>query len=126
MRSILIVEDNPDSLKLVSWVLRDAGYQFVAVTSAEQALAILEDGVFDLVLMDISLPGMNGKEATRRLRRDPRFRRLPIIAVTAHATIEEEREIRDCGVTAIETKPIDETHLLTLIETGLCERATPW
>jgi len=126
MRSILIVEDNPDSLKLISWVLRDAGYPFVAATSAEEALTLLEDGHFDLVLMDISLPGMDGKEATRRLRRDPRFRGLPIIAVTAHATVDEEREIRDCGVTAVETKPIDETRLSTLIETSLCERATPW
>ena len=114
--SILVVEDNPDNLKLLAWALQDAGYEFAAVDSAEKALALLEEEVFDLVLMDILLPGMNGKEAARRLRRDPRFASLPIIAVTAHATKEEEQRIRDCGFTAIRTKPIDEADLLQTIQ----------
>lgn len=123
-RSILVVEDNPDNRKLITWTLRDAGYECAAVESAERALALTEEEIFDLVLMDISLPGMDGKEATRRLRRDPRFRALPIIAVTAHATTAEEKAIRDSGVTAIETKPIDESRPLALIETILRERDT--
>ena len=119
---ILVVEDNPDNKKLVTWALEDAGYDFAAVDSAERALALLEEDVFDLILMDISLPGMNGKDATRHLRGDARFASMPIIAVTAHATTEEIRAIRACGVTAIETKPIDELQLMETIESSLRER----
>ena len=70
---------------------------------------------FDLVLMDISLPGMDGKEATRRLRAHPRFARLPIIAVTAHAIRGEDEVIRAAGVSALVTKPIDEAVLVQTI-----------
>ena len=122
-KAILVVEDNPDNMKLVLWALQDAGYEHAGVGTAEQALALLEEEVFDLVLMDISLSGMDGKEATRRMRGDPRFARLPIIAVTAHATAEEKKAIRDCGVNATATKPIDELDLLHTIETIFQERA---
>lgn len=113
---ILVVEDNVDNMKLTSWALEDAGYDFVGADSAEQALGLLERHMFDLVLMDISLPGMDGKEATRRLRADPRFATLPIVAVTAHAIRDEEQAIRSCGVNDMLTKPIDETRLLRTVE----------
>lgn len=117
--SILVIEDNPDSRKLVDWILDDAGYHVADVDSAEKAMTALETRTFDLLLMDISLPGMDGKEATRRLRRDPRFAKVPVLAVTAHAVKEEERDIRASGVTAIVTKPIDEECLLDTIESLL-------
>ena len=62
---------------------------------------------------------MDGKEATRRLRKDPRFADLPILAATAHATKQEEADIRACGVTELITKPIDEKRLFQLIQTCL-------
>lgn len=113
---ILIVEDNADNMKLVEWVLEDGGYEFVGVGSAEAALEIVEHRHFDLILMDISLPEMDGSECTRRLRADPRFAKLPIIAVTAHAVKGEEARIRASGVSELVTKPIDEDHLLQVIE----------
>ena len=64
-------------------------------------------GRFDLVLMDIALPGMDGKEATRRIRAEPRFARLPVIAVTAHASKRETEEILAAGVTSVVTKPVE-------------------
>ena len=82
--TILIVEDNPDNMKLLAWALEDEGYEVEGVGSAEDALTLLDRKTYDLVLMDISFPGMDGKEATRQLRGDARYATLPIIAVTAH------------------------------------------
>jgi CheY-like chemotaxis protein len=117
--TILVVEDNPDNMKLFAWTLEDEGYAFEGVGSAEEAIDILGRRAFDLVLMDISLPGMDGKEATRRLRADPRFARLPILAVTAHAIKGEAEAILEAGVSALVTKPIDEEALLGTIRAHL-------
>ena len=117
--SILVIEDNPDSRKLVDWILDDAGYQVADVDSAEKAMTALETRTFDLLLMDISLPGMDGKEATEAIAPRSPFARVPVLAVTAHAVKEEERDIWASGVTAIVTKPIDEKCLLDTIESLL-------
>ena len=122
---ILVVEDNPDNTKLLAWVLGDADYDFECVTTAEEAIDRLERQPFDLVLMDISLPGMDGKEATRRLRADPRFEELPIIAVTAHAIDTEAEAIRRSGVSALVTKPIDETIVLQRLRIVLEDHGEP-
>ena len=116
---VLVVEDNPDNRKLVAWVLEDAGYPFVCVNTAEDGLRTLEEAPVGLVLMDVSLPGMDGKEATRRLRADPRWQQLPIIAVTAHATTGEIEAILASGVSAQVTKPIEEAELLRTMESLL-------
>jgi two-component system, cell cycle response regulator DivK len=116
---ILVVEDNVDNMRLFAWTLEDEGYCFEGVRSAEEALQVLDQRSFDLVLMDISLPGMDGKEATRRIRAIPRLARLPVIAVTAHAIKGEDAAILASGVDALVTKPIDEALLLRTIRTSL-------
>lgn len=113
--SILVVEDNADNMKLIAWLLEDAGFSLRAAGSAEEALDLVETRRFDLVLMDISLPGMDGMEATRRLRAKPEYRNIPIIAVTAHAVRGAAEEILASGVSALVTKPIDEDELLNTI-----------
>ncbi len=113
--TILVVEDNLDNMKLVAWTLEDEGYAFEAAGSAEQALVALEQRHFDLVLMDVSLPGMDGKEATRWIRAHPRLADLPVIALTAHAIKGEDQAILASGVSALVTKPIDEPLLLATI-----------
>jgi CheY-like chemotaxis protein len=112
---ILVVEDNPDNMRLFAWTLEDEGYDYKGVGSAEEALQVLESGPCDLVLMDISLPELDGKEATRRIRAHPRLARLPVIAVTAHAVKGETEAIMASGVNAVVTKPIDESLLLETI-----------
>jgi two-component system, cell cycle response regulator DivK len=114
-RVILVVEDNPDNMKLFAWMLEDEGYVFEAAGSAEEGLEALTRREFGLVLMDISLPGMDGKEATRRIRADRRFAHLPVIAVTAHAIKGEDEAILASGVSALVTKPVDESLLLSTI-----------
>ncbi len=109
---ILIVEDNADNMKLISWVLEDEGYAFDCATSGEQAVEKLSQEDFALVLMDISLPGMDGKQTTRLLREDPRHQDLPIVAVTAHVVVSETESILASGVDGIVTKPLDEEELL--------------
>ena len=109
---VVVVEDNEDNLKLVSWILEDENYEFVSFKSGEECLENIDKYNVALILMDISLPGMDGKEATRRLRDIDKYSQLPIIACTAHAIKGEEEEIRDCGVDDIITKPIDENMLI--------------
>lgn len=122
--AILVVDDNPDNLKLVRWTLEDEGYNVTEAVTAEEALDLAARRDFDLVLMDISLPGMDGKEATRRLRSIPRYASTPILAVTAHAISEEQAEIRTSGVSEVIHKPIDIKQLLKTIQQYLCEEVT--
>ena len=119
--SILVVEDNADNLKLITWVLEDESYKVTGVESAEAALEIVEEESFDLVLMDIDLPGIDGEEATRRLRADTRFNSFPIVALTAHALKDEIERIKSAGFTALATKPIDENQILEMIANLLDE-----
>lgn len=113
---ILVVEDNPDNRKLVVRILAQEGFHGEAVESAEEALLRLEEQRFDVVLMDVRLPRMDGKEATRRLRQNPRFRDLPIIAVSAHVVGKQHEEILASGVSALVTKPIDMDELIATIK----------
>ena len=122
---ILVVEDNADNRKLVVRILAQEGFHGEAVESAEEALVRLDQRRFDLVLMDVRLPRMDGKEATRRLREDPRFRDLPIIAVSAHVVGKQHEEILASGVSALVTKPIDMDELLGAIRRLLPTDAKP-
>lgn len=112
---ILVVEDNPDNMKLFRWTLEDAGYDFTGVGTAEEGLDLAVKVEFDLVVMDISLPGMDGKDAIRWLRSNPQTTHLPIVAATAHAIREEAIAIQSCGVSALITKPIDEELFLETV-----------
>ena len=119
--AILAIEDNPDNMELFAWILEDEGYAFTGVGSAEERLVFFERESFDLVLMDIEFPGMDGKEATRRIRAMPRFVRLPVIAVTAHASKRETEAILAAGVNSVVTKPVEHVRLIQAIRSGLLE-----
>lgn len=112
---ILIIEDNPDNSKLVCWMLEDEGFEVSCAETAERGLELLRQEEFSLILMDISLPGISGKEATRRIRQAPNLQAIPILALTAHAIDTELRSILDSGVNSVLTKPVNEEQLLTQI-----------
>lgn len=123
---ILVVEDNADNMKLVSWILEDAGYEMTGVTTGEECLELMEhdegkqpEKEFDLILMDISLPGIDGKETTQRIRSIPSYAELPIIALTAHAIKGEGEAIRASGVTDLIIKPLQEEILLKRLDAVL-------
>ncbi len=113
---ILVIEDNPDNSKLVTWILEDEDYQVTCAETAELGLAALQSETFDAVLMDISLPGMDGKEATQQIRNTPELSNMPVLALTAHAIKGERESILASGVNDLLTKPLDEEDLLSKLE----------
>ena len=120
---LLVVEDNPDNRKLFRWTLEEEGYEVVEVETGEEALETISPE-FDLVIMDISLPGIDGKEATQRIRANETVRDVPIIACTAHAIKDEEQAIWASGVDQLVTKPIDEDEFVKVIANALEEKPT--
>jgi CheY-like chemotaxis protein len=103
---VLIVEDSPLNLELVRDVLEAAGFEVLAARAAEECFAFLENHRPDLILMDVQLPGTDGLQITRMLRTNPRTRDLMIVAMTAHAMVEDERRVMDAGCDGYLTKPI--------------------
>jgi two-component system cell cycle response regulator len=104
---ILVVDDNPLNLKLVCDVLESEGYAIDRAGDADQAQARLAATVPDLILMDIALPGMDGLTLTRRLREDPRYAGVRIVALTAVAMKGAARKALAAGCDGYITKPID-------------------
>ncbi|BCD99576.1 response regulator [Marinagarivorans cellulosilyticus] len=115
-KAILMVEDNADNADLATWMLEDADYDVTVAPTAEAGLALLNENSYAIILMDISLPGMDGKDAIRAIRDDPRIQEMPIIALTAHAVLNERDAIMASGANCIVTKPIDEDLLLLKLE----------
>lgn len=116
---LLVVEDNPDNAQLATWILEDEGYTVECAETAEQALAMLEQTAYAVVLMDISLPGMDGKEAIAKIRATEALKDTAVIAVTAHAVLDEKDAIIASGADYLVTKPIMEEALLTAINNCL-------
>jgi len=106
-RDLLIVEDNRQNLELVQFLLEEAGHRVRSATDARGARAELERLVPDLVLMDMQLPGTDGLELVAELRGDPRFRHLPIVALTAHALRGDRERFLAGGCDGYIAKPID-------------------
>jgi two-component system cell cycle response regulator DivK len=106
-RKILIVEDNDDSRELVVKVLKNKGYQLIEAADGEVAIekAIAEKP--DLILMDISIPKMNGYEVTKKLKSLEEFREIPIVALTAHAMKGDREKVIVAGFEGYISKPIN-------------------
>ena len=107
MKTILIVEDIELNVELLVQLLEDS-YELLTVGDGEAALTLLEGHKPDLILMDISLPGMGGLEATRRIKEHPGMRHIPIVALTAHAMHGDSVKAQEAGCDDYLTKPIDE------------------
>ena len=104
---LLLVEDNEDNRTIYATVLRYLGYQVIEAVDGLQAVALARSEQPDLILMDISIPGMDGWEATRVLRQDPATREIPIIALTAHALPDDRKRATEVGFTSYLAKPIE-------------------
>jgi CheY-like chemotaxis protein len=104
---ILVVEDNPLNLELVTDLLEADGFMVCQAQTAEEGFRAAREQSPDLVLMDLSLPGLDGLTATRALRADPTTRHLTIIALTAHAMKGDEAIALQAGCDGYLTKPID-------------------
>ena len=119
-KRILIAEDDPVSLKLVRDVLQANGYETKEVTSGEEAVVEAVQWKPDLIVMDIRLPGIDGLEATRRLKSDASTAGIPVIAVTAHAMPEDEARILEAGCQAYLSKPLRFAEFISVVKSLLC------
>ena len=124
MSTILIVEDNELNRDMLSRRLVRRGYHVVLALDGEDGIAQARASSPDLILMDMSLPVMDGWEATRRMKEDVLVRHVPIIALTAHAMANDRDKAFEAGCDDYDTKPIDLSRLLTKIE-ALLSRPVP-
>lgn len=122
-KRILVVEDNPDNREIMSAVLRHRGYEVVMAEDGEKALELVGDQRPDLVLMDISLPRMDGYEATARLRELPQTADVPVIAVSAHAFVQERRAAWEMGFDSYLTKPVAPSRIVEEVDRFLGQAA---
>jgi CheY-like chemotaxis protein len=104
---VLIVDDNPINLKLASDVLEAGGLRVSRATNAEEAESTLETIFPDLILMDIALPGIDGLMLTRKLKAQPRYQSIPIVALTASAMKGDDQKALGAGCDGYISKPID-------------------
>ena len=105
--TVLVVEDNEQNLYLVRFLLEGAGWTVVAAVDGPRALAEARSGRFDLVLLDIQLPGMDGHAVARELRRIPALDGVPIVAVTSYAMLGDRERCLEAGCTGYVEKPIN-------------------
>lgn len=104
---VLLVEDNQANAELATDLLEIAGFQVVQAMTAELALTLATKELYDIILMDIRLPGIDGLEATRRLKQSTRTANIPIVALTAQAMPEDQKAAMDAGCVGYISKPID-------------------
>jgi CheY-like chemotaxis protein len=125
MAKILIVEDNELNRDMLSRRLQRRGYEILIATDGEQGVELARTAAPDLVLMDMSLPGLDGWEATRLLKADAATVQLPIIALTAHAMSSDREKAMDAGCDDYDTKPVELVRLLGKMENWLKKAGVP-
>lgn len=119
MPRILLVEDNEMNRDMLSRRLERRGFEIAIAVDGRQGVEMAKAGGYDLVLMDMSLPEVDGWEATRQIRAMPETKTLPVIALTAHAMAGDREKAIEAGADDYDTKPIDLTRLLEKIDTLL-------
>jgi two-component system cell cycle response regulator DivK len=122
MAKILIVEDNEMNRDMLSRRLVRRGYEIVIAVDGEEGIAAAHSQNPDLILMDMSLPVVDGWEATRRLKAENSTRGIPIIGLTAHAMAGDREKVIDTGCDDYDTKPVELPRLLQKIEALLAGR----
>jgi CheY-like chemotaxis protein len=116
MSKILLVEDNEMNRDMLSRRLERKGFEVVIAVDGQAGVELASSSNPDLILMDLSLPVMDGWEATRCIKADPATQKIPVIALTAHAMAGDEQKALEAGCDDYDTKPIDLKCLLDKIE----------
>jgi CheY-like chemotaxis protein len=119
---ILLVEDNEVNRRLAGFLLRSQGYQLREAKTANEAFEILANEPVDLIVTDIQLPGMDGLEITRKLKRQPDTAHIPVIAVTSYAMAGDRDKALAAGCAGYVTKPIDKNTFIKEVAERLRER----
>jgi two-component system cell cycle response regulator DivK len=115
MVKILYVEDNEDNVFMLRGRLKRHGFEIAVAPDGEQGLALAQSERPDLILMDLSLPVIDGWEATRQLKAAPQTRSIPVIALSAHAMAGDREQALAAGCDDYDTKPVDLERLLAKI-----------
>ncbi len=124
MPKILLVEDNEMNRDMLSRRLERRGYQVVIAVDGEQGVAMAQSEAPDLILLDMSLPGLDGWEAARRLKAAAETHAIPIIGLTAHAMVGDREKAIEAGCDDYDTKPVEFQRLLEKID-ALLDKGTP-
>ena len=122
---ILLAKDNPVNQKLISTILTREGYIVSVVGDGAKAVQAMTEENFDLILMDIQMPKMDGNEAARQIKGNPWYESIPLIALTAFAMKDDEVRARDAGFDGYLTKPLKKEELLRIIADHLATLDTP-
>ena len=118
-KRILAVDDQEDNRRILRDLLTNVGYEVIEATSGEEAVTQAVAHMPDLILMDIQLPGIDGYEATRRIKAQPALRRIPLIVVTSYALSGDETKALDAGADAYVSKPFSPRALLAKVREEL-------
>jgi two-component system cell cycle response regulator DivK len=118
-QTVLLVEDNDDNLRIYSTILTYSGYSVIEATDGEAALAAAREHHPGLILMDVSIPKIDGWEATRRLKADPATADIPIIALTAHALASDRKKAEEVGCDGYIPKPAEPGEVLAEVRRRL-------
>ena len=121
MSKILYVEDNEDNIYMLSRRLKRNGFDLVIARDGEEGVETAEKEIPDLILMDLSLPKLDGWGATKALKKNEKTQHIPIIALSAHAMQEHKESALQAGCNDYDTKPVDFARLLSKIEEQLAK-----
>jgi len=121
MSKILYVEDNEDNIYMLSRRLKRKGFDLVIACDGEEGVEVAEKEVPDLILMDLSLPKLDGWGAAKALKNNKKTQHIPIIALSAHAMQEHKESALEAGCNDYDTKPVEFARLLSKIEEQLAK-----
>lgn len=121
---VLLVEDNEANRDMLSRRLERKGFQLILALDGREAVALAESAAPDLILMDMSLPVMDGWEATRQIKAQASTRAIPVIALTAHAMSGDREKALEAGCDDYDTKPVEISRLLGKMQALIGETAT--
>lgn len=120
-KTVLLVEDNEDNLVIYSTILRHSGYTVIEARDGQAGIEAAQRELPALILMDVSIPLIDGWEATRRLKADPATAHIPIIALTAHALASDQQKAVDAGCDGYIPKPAEPRVVLAAVKSHLGE-----
>jgi len=114
-KTILVIEDHEDNRRIMRDLLTSSGYEVIEAVTGEEGVTATETYRPDLILMDVQLPGLDGYEATRRIKANPNLQSIPIIVVTSYALSGDDVKAFEAGCDAYVTKPYSQRELLASI-----------
>lgn len=123
MKSILVVEDNPVIMELIRFLLMTSGYQSKEARDGVEALKVAKENRFDLILLDIQLPGFDGLEVLKEIKKIPEIQKTPVVALTAHAMQGDKDRFLKAGCSGYISKPIDIGRFKSVLDScmGRCQ-----